>query len=375
MSIRLLHTADVHLGATFKVLGDRGREQHRQVRETFAQVVTLAVRERVDAVLIAGDLFDSAAAARVQAAFAAEQLGRLGEAGIPVCAIAGNHDPLGEGSAALWEDLAARCPHLSVLGPTLECRVFPERDLTVVGRSIADRLSAESPLAGLPVPRRTHFLVGLAHGSIQRPDLPARFGLMTPEEIAASGLDYLALGDWHSARDASSGGVKAWYSGAPEMIDLDEPDSGTVCLVTLRAPGDIEVVHPRVGRRQAKRITLDLAASGGPDGVLRAIRAHADPSVVLVATLVGLVGLPDRVNVERLREDVSSEFFRLEIRDESHLRPEEIDPSLYPEGTVLGRFVRAMREEIASREGEARAIAEDALQWGVALLEGKEVLA
>ncbi|TMI80892.1 MAG: hypothetical protein E6H03_07620 [Bacillati bacterium ANGP1] len=74
MSIRLLHTSDIHLGATFKVLGERGREQHRQVRETFARVVGLAIEERVDAVLIAGDLFDSVAAARVQAPFAAEQL-------------------------------------------------------------------------------------------------------------------------------------------------------------------------------------------------------------------------------------------------------------------------------------------------------------
>ena len=362
MSIRLLHTSDIHLGATFKVLGERGREQHRQVRETFARVVGLAIEERVDAVLIAGDLFDSVAAARVQAPFAAEQLARLGEAGIPV------------GSASVWADLTARCPHLSVLGPALEIRTFPERDLTVVGRSIAERLSTESPIAGLPVPRRTHFLVALAHGSVQRPDLPARFGLITPEEIAASGVDYLALGDWHSARDVSSGGVRAWYSGAPEMIGLDEPDSGSVCLVTLGAPGDIEVVRRPVGRRRAKHITLDLAASGGAEGVARAIRAHTDASLALVVTLGGLVGLADRVNVERLREDLAPEFFRLEIRDESHLRLDAVDPALYPEGTVLGRFVRAMQEQIAGREGEARGIAEDALQWGVALLEGKEVL-
>src|SRR5207253_10545587 len=65
-----------------------------------------------------------------------------------------NHDPLGEGSASVWADITARCPHLNVLGSALETRTFPERDLTVVGRSVADRLSAESPLAGLPVPRR-----------------------------------------------------------------------------------------------------------------------------------------------------------------------------------------------------------------------------
>ncbi len=372
MSIRLLHTSDVHLGATFRVLGERGRDQHRQLRETFARVIGIAVEERVDAVLIAGDLFDSVPAARVQLGFAAEQVARLGEAAIPACVIAGNHDPLGEGSASLWRDLGARCPHLTVFGPDLEARTFLERDLTVVGRSVSGGLSTESPLAGLPVSRRTRYLVGLAHGSVQRPDLPARFGLVTPEEIAASGLDYLALGDWHSARDVSSAGVSAWYSGSPEMIDVDQADSGSVCLVTLGAPGDVEVVRRRVGRRRAVRLALDLATAGGPEAVERTIRAHTDPDTALVVTLTGLAGLADRVNVERLRENLAPEFFRLEIRDESHLRPEVIEPSEYPENTVIGRFVRQMYEQIASREGEARAIAEDALSYGVALLEGKD---
>ena len=374
MSVRLLHTGDVHLGATFKVLGERGREQRRQVQETFARVVGLALEERVDAVLIAGDLFDSPAAARVQAAFAASQLARLEEGGIPACVIAGNHDPLGDASASVWRDLAARCPRVKVFGPDLDAWILPERDLTVVGRAVTDRLSAESPLAGLPIPRRTRFLVAIAHGSVQRPDLPARFGLITPEEIAASGADYVALGDWHSTRAVSSGGVEAWYSGAPEMIDLDEPDSGHVCLVTVRAPGEVAVEPRRIGRRRVERLAVDVATAGGQEGVARIARARADADLALVLTLTGLAGLEDRVSPHLLREDLTPEFFRLEIRDESQLRPEGIDPSQFPENTVLGRFVRQMHAQIANREGEARAIAEEALAYGVALLSGKEML-
>ena len=372
MSIRVLHTSDVHLGATFKVLGERGREQHRQVQETFARVVGLAIEERVDAMLIAGDLFDSVAAARVQMPFAASQLARLGQAGVPACVIAGNHDPLGEASATVWQDLAARCPHLKVFGPDLEAWVVPERDFAVVGRAVTDRLSVESPLAGFPVPRRTRFLIAVAHGSVQRPDLPARFGLMTPEEIATSGVDYLALGDWHSTRAVSSGGVAAWYSGAPEMIDLDEPDSGHVCFVTVRAPGDVEVDRRRVGRRRVERLAVDVATAGGQEAVTRIARERANPDVALVLTLSGLVGLADRVSPHGLREELAPEFFRLEIRDESQLRPEGIDPSQFPENTVLGRFVRQMHALIAGSEGEERAIAEEALAYGVGLLVGKE---
>jgi len=376
MSVRLLHTSDVHLGATFKVLGERGREQHKQLQRTFANVISLAIQEHVDALVIAGDLFDSVAAARVQMPFAAEQLGRLGEAGIPACAIAGNHDPLGEGSASIWRDLGLRCPGLFVFGADPEAHVLPERDLTIVGRSAAHHVSARSPLqdllaAAAPDGPQTRYRVGLVHGSVQRPDFEAKFGLITPEEIAASRVDYLALGDWHSSLDVSSGGVTAWYSGAPEMIDVDEGDSGNALLVTLAAPGEASVERRRVGRRRAVRLALDLATAGGAPAVERAIRERAGPDVALTVTLTGLVPLADRVDTDALREDLASECFRLEIRDESHLWAAELDVSPFPENTVLGRFVRRMRDQITARDGDERAVAEEALAYGVALLEGK----
>ena len=209
MSVRLLHTSDVHLGATFRALGERGREQRRQVEATFARVIDLAIAAPVDLLLIAGDLFDSVVAARAQSAFASRELRRLGDAGVPACIVAGNHDPLGAGSASVWHDLAICSPLVTVFGPSAPVRMFPELDLTVVGRARQRDLSGESPLPDLPQPRRTTYQVALAHGSLQRPNLPALFGAVSPEEIAGSGVDYLALGDWHSTRDVSCGNVAA----------------------------------------------------------------------------------------------------------------------------------------------------------------------
>ena len=374
MSVRLLHTSDVHLGATFRALGERGREQRRQVEATFARVIDLAIAARVDLLLIAGDLFDSVVAARAQSAFASRELRRLGDAGVPACIVAGNHDPLGAGSASVWHDLAICSPLVTVFGPSAPVRMFPELDLTVVGRARQRDLSGESPLPDLPQPRRTTYQVALAHGSLQRPNLPALFGAVSPEEIAGSGVDYLALGDWHSTRDVSCGNVAAWFCGAPEMIDVDEADSGNVCLVTLHAPGRVEVVPRRVGRRRGRRLVLDVATCGGPGAVARAIRAEADPDLALTVVLTGIAPLADRPRADRLHEDLAGDFFRLEIRDESLLSPEALDPAQFPENTVLGRFVRMMQEELGRREGEARSVAQDALHLGVALLEGREIL-
>jgi hypothetical protein len=86
--------------------------------------------------------------------------------------------------------------------------------------------------------------------------------------------------------------------------------------------------------------------------------------------LTGLGGLDTRVLAEGLRDELAPSFFRLELRDESRLRPDVADPAQYPDHTVIGRFVREMREQIAGRTGDQRTLAEEALAYGVALLQG-----
>ena len=56
--LKILHTADIHLGAKFSGLGNKGASQREQLRATFKNVIATAINERVNIVLIAGDLFD-----------------------------------------------------------------------------------------------------------------------------------------------------------------------------------------------------------------------------------------------------------------------------------------------------------------------------
>ena len=64
MPLKILHTADVHLGAKFLGLGRKGEYQRTQLLQAFDDTVNLAIRERVNMMLIAGDLFDSASVSR-----------------------------------------------------------------------------------------------------------------------------------------------------------------------------------------------------------------------------------------------------------------------------------------------------------------------
>ena len=96
--MRFLHTADVHLDSSLSSRSAAVRGRLRDAsRLAFQRLADLALAERVDAVLIAGDLFDDERLSFQTERFILEQLAQLNEVGIPVVYATGNHDPGREG--------------------------------------------------------------------------------------------------------------------------------------------------------------------------------------------------------------------------------------------------------------------------------------
>jgi exonuclease SbcD len=370
--IRLLHLADVHLGRPFQMLGEKGAAQRRALEEALARAVDLAIAAGVHLVLIAGDLFDSAKPSPATVAVAARELRRLDEARIRVALVAGNHDVTSDGRLAAAEALREANPNALLLGPEVERHTFPDLDLTLVGRSPAPG-AAGSPLAAWPRERTTTFAVGLTHGSCYRAGVVEGPAVIHPQEIRLLGLDYLALGDWHSALEVHGPPHPAWYAGAPELLAYDQEGAGHVLLVDLPAPGQARVTPQRVGRRHYRRLELDLARTDD-EGVRKAIEAAADPDAVCDVVLGGLVPVSRVVAARTLEEEFADRFFRLRVSNRTHLWLDEAQLAALPADTVLGRFVRVMRQRLTAVPEDRRAVLEAALQLGVALLQGREVL-
>ena len=85
--MKLLHTSDWHIGKTL-----RGRSRLDEQREVLAEIIAVARREPLDAVLIAGDLYDSSAPSAAAQQLVVRALLALRQTGAEVIAIAGNHD-------------------------------------------------------------------------------------------------------------------------------------------------------------------------------------------------------------------------------------------------------------------------------------------
>ncbi|MBM7620778.1 DNA repair exonuclease SbcCD nuclease subunit [Bacillus tianshenii] len=101
-AIRFIHAADLHLDSPFKGLNHLPQEIFEQVRSStfsaFTKLVDIAIEEKVDFLVLAGDLFDMELRSLMAQAKLREEFLRLEEAAIEVYAIHGNHDFIGEGS-------------------------------------------------------------------------------------------------------------------------------------------------------------------------------------------------------------------------------------------------------------------------------------
>lgn len=376
-SITLIHTADVHLGASFPYLGPRGKDHRRQVAGSFQRLVEEALSRRADLFVVAGDLFHTTAPGRTTVEFAIGALSRLGEAGITVVLAPGTHDY--DGPASVWRlaPFEERIPGVQLLvGDGAVERSLPALGLTLVARPNQTNASPESPLKGVSAEGRQGLVVGVAHGSVALGDVIGEGDFpIARDEIASSGLDYLALGHWHKPTDCSQGGVTAWYSGSPEVLYPKDSGAGSALLVTITG-GETKVEPVAVGRCRAE--SLVLSAEGHPEAssLGAAIRDRADPELLLEVKLTGLKPLDASLTaeaLEELEEGLAPRFYFLRIRDEAQPRLDTEALSRHPEPTVAGRYVRLLSERLGGAESdEDRRVIEEALQVGLALLEGRE---
>lgn len=239
-TVKLLHTSDLHL--------DCDGPQGALGLAAISRLPKLLDSHGCDALLIAGDLFDSPAVSRQTIERAADALRQIDR---PVVILSGNHDRHGPLSAL------RRCRHaladgaVQVIDSSEGAMVaLDELELDVWGRASTVHDPSFRPLAGAPT-RGDRWLVVMGHGHVvacgerRKPAALQPSAPISGSELVASQADYVALGHWHRCANVSVGQTVAWYSGSP----VREGNGGTVLIVTLR-PGtkaQVDVIDSSTG--------------------------------------------------------------------------------------------------------------------------------
>ena len=242
--MKLIHTADLHLGARTetKLSPRRAEERRAELLATFADIAALAEREGA-AVLVAGDLFDTAAPSRRTLAGFLDTV--RDHPTVRFLCLPGNHDGGQFPEVALPENLFLFGKEWArvTLGDTDIYGIAPEGDIPY------DALT--------PDPARRN--VVLLHGAVREGGTPEP-GAVVLSRLAGRGIDYLALGHYHSHRvgKLDSRGVFA-YSGTPEGRGMDETgECGVLLIDTALSP--VAPVFLPTARRCIHAIPVDASA-------------------------------------------------------------------------------------------------------------------
>lgn len=372
MSVRILHLADLHLGAPFPTLGERGAERSRDFLNGFLRAVDYAVAEPkpVDLVAIAGDLFDSHDPEEGLVFQVESALEKLDKAGVPALLVPGTHDAPSYRRSIYRRLRLPSSAHL-FLSPTLD----PGPHFTIRGESVQtygiayDSAVCERPLGEFRPVGLADFHVGVLHAALQdsptwklrASDLP-----ISRTEIAASGLHYLALGHFHNFAEVREGGSVAVYPGTLEGKKFGE--NGPRYLVTASVGRDsisIDRVPWNARTLVETVIDLNLAEIRDEMGLESRLLAFAGDREIVRARLEGPADFI--FDPERLQTRLASRCFHIEIEDRTYVVNAALLERFRGEATVRGVFVRRMLERIEQApDTKSRDNASLALRLGLA---------
>jgi DNA repair exonuclease SbcCD nuclease subunit len=363
--LKFIHAADFHLDSAFGALSaQQAAARRRESRELAFRLANYVNSQGVQLVLLAGDLFDSASSFRDTG----EQLAAaLGQMEAPVFIAPGNHDWYGSGSPWLTVPWPKNV-HI-FKEPTLTAVDLPDWNLTVHGAAFTSAEQAEGFLTGFTAPADNRIHFGLLHGELDPAE--ARYDPIRREEIAASGLSYLALGHIHKRTEPLTCGrtLCAW-PGCPEGRGFDELGEKGFYEGTLGDDGTVSLTFVPFAGRRYEILEVDITGKD-PRAAIEAALPGDTARHLYRILLTGETG-EGGVNAAALRESLADRFYTLEIRD--HTRVAEDIWARAEEDSLRGLFLRDLRQKWqAAKTEEERETVTQAVRFGLAALDHRDL--
>ena len=363
--LRFIHAADFHLDSAFAALTPRqAAARRRESRELPVRLANYVNQNNIDLVLLAGDLFDSAASYRDTAEELSAALGQM-EAQVYIAP--GNHDWYGPGSPYLtvkWPENV----HIFTQ-PRLETMEWPEKNLALHGAAFTHGEQADGFLTGFTAPADGKLHIGLLHGEIDPSE--ARYNPIRKEEIAASGLAYLALGHIHKrAEPLTFGGIVCAWPGCPEGRGFDELGEKGFYSGTIDDSGKVSLTFVPFARRRYEILTVDVTDRDPRAAIEAALPADTAQDLYRIL-LTGETG-EGGVHTDALKAALADRFYALELRDRTRLAEDLWAKA--EEDSLRGLFLRDLKQQLAQAQTEEdRQRVTMAARFGLAALDHRDL--
>lgn len=317
--VTFIHTADLHLDSPFKGMAHLPQILHDRIKDStfqsFYKIIEIAIQEKVDFILISGDLYDESNRSLKAQVKMREQFEKLAEHDIQVYLLHGNHDHLeGQWTSIAWPE------NVHFFSDQVECLTYQRGDKTlahIYGFSYPSRNVSERMIQHYQKQEGASFHIGMLHGSIQGNTEHEAYAPFLVTELLEKEFDYWALGHIHK-REVLNQAPPVIYPGNIQGRHRKEVGPKGAYLVTLSSS---QAQYEFVSTAEIiwDQIDLDITSLDSADELLHTLEnlkkeyKAKRSNVMLQLRFIGSGPLFHYIE----EEDKVTEIVNLVFRDES----------------------------------------------------------
>lgn len=259
--MKFIHTADIHLDSPLRGLSAYPNAPFERLRlatrHAFERLIDVALEEKVDFVVIAGDLYDGNWDQFNTGLFFVRQMGRLKAANIPVYVVLGNHDAQSRMTRSLHLP-----DHVKVFD-SKKAQTFLLDDLQVAvhGHSFKVAATTENLAVNYPVAKEGWFNIGVLHTALEGDSQHASYAPCSIAELEAKGYQYWALGHVHKQWIRSGQTTTIAYPGNLQGRHIGEAGARAALLVTVQENVINDIAKLEVDVLRWHKLNIDITSA------------------------------------------------------------------------------------------------------------------
>ena len=369
-NIKIVHCADIHFDTPFKDVDERQSKINKEeLKEVFCNIINLCKSNRVDILLLAGDIFDNLTLEKETLYFLEKSFRDIEDTRVFISP--GNHDPYMVNS---FYKLIKWPENVYVFSKGLECVFIEELNLNVWGAAFTERYVKESMLKGFVHESFGEINIMVIHGELSS-GVSNEYNPITIEEIRNSGMNYIALGHRHNYSGINREDKTYYaYCGCPQGRGFDEV-------------GEKGIIYGEIGnefskfdfikmcKRQYKEMRIDISDVETYQDLTNFIKDKIDKEdreknfykVILIGEVSNEFCIDEKLIINYLEKD----FYSIKVVDKTRAKVdiEEIVKGYSVRSIFVKKLLLKLEESTSDEEKE---MIEKALKLGLnALAEGE----
>jgi DNA repair protein SbcD/Mre11 len=346
VEIKVLHCSDIHLDCSYPDLWGKGNQRRQEQKDIFAHIISLVPAHKIDAVLIAGDLFDLDTLNPATIVYVKDILKTIDP--IPVFISPGNKDPFAPESPYACSDWP---PNVIIFNTNrFKHEELPDRNVFIYGAANKTSEDTYSALRNLSLKKKEGLHIVLFHGTYltEKPALKVQCLPFSADDLEKCRAHYLALGHFHEKQCLGSDRStdRQHYCGAPEFMSFQEHEEKGVIVATISQDKAVTTFLP-TWKRRFIREKIDCSPLRDEGQIIDILKRMAEKEsyrdAVLHVVLNGSLDFAMNKEGEEIREAVEEHFFSLSLEDETF--PSYLLKQLHERKTSMAALASRAQEE------------------------------